>query len=284
MSHFVGFDCALKSLAFCVCRIDIDGLSKYDEIYANFQAIIENITVENFENSMQKIEKINAETKKYIEIIDGDVVNLAPNKDNRDVAPVERIKLISQYVHERILPITPSNAIVIVEYQMAQNEKAAIASHAIISAFALTHDVRLVSTKLKNDISLSVDGTREAFANKEINSHTAIKNQVKLNFSLVEKLFTSHLRTIRAGLREHIADSFMQILGWCKHQGSGEINFGSKKNPKKNLVCRLKSKLFQIKHVEIFFEIIINFFEGLFHVSIKFFFFFLVLIIPNVYL
>ena len=243
MSYFVGFDCALKSLAFCVCRIDIEGLSKYNETCADLQTTLAKLTAENFESSMQKIEQIDAETKKLIELIDGDVVNLAPNKDNRNIAPVERIKLISQYVHERILPIVPKDAIIIVEYQMAQNEKAAIASHTIISAFALTHDVRLVSTKLKNDVSLCSDGTREAFANKEINSHTAIKNQVKFNFLLAEKLFTSHLKTIRAGLREHIADSFMQILGWCKHQGVGEINFGGKKKSKKKFRASPKKQI-----------------------------------------
>ena len=233
MEYYVGFDCATKTLAFNLCKIDKNGLSSHAEIQDEALRLISSITELNIVEITEKIKNLDSKLKQTIQIIDGEVVDLLPGVCDDDIHPVQRISLLIQYLKRSVIPNVPEGAIIIVEYQMAQNHKSDMIAHAIIAAFIEKHDVHMVNTVVKNKIHLSQEGAMSNFSGRHINSKIDVKAQVIFNFDLVGRRFISNLGSIEKKLLEHISDSFMQILGWIKYGESCEILFESKKNKTK---------------------------------------------------
>jgi hypothetical protein len=228
----LGFDCATKTFAFSLSCIDLEGLlSRKNVILTQLQAlreIIRRATEQNTVSILQKtinditpiIAALDLESKSFIKLLDGETIDLFPNRADSDISMVERLREVSRYVSSRIRPklnnIVPKEERlrVVIEFQMGPNAKARAVAAALITIFA-EEDVIIVGPTLKNKVFLSEEGRYCYFAEKYKNSYCANKAHAKYNFALVEELFGTKIPlTTPASLRGHIADSFMQVLGY----------------------------------------------------------------------
>jgi len=100
---------------------------------------------------------------------------------------------------------------------MGPNAKARAVAAALIALFA-EEDVIIVGPTLKNKIATCEEGRYCYFAERYKTSYSANKAHAIYNFAKLEETFgTSISPTAPASLRGHIADSFMQVIGYLVH-------------------------------------------------------------------
>jgi hypothetical protein len=219
--YYLSFDCATKTFAYSLSYVNIDSISiiksLVDTINPN-NAVFENnineyniITVDNFRNFKSQI----------INLIDGEVIDFFPKIPDNKIDNVERIKKISNYVKEVIFPkikdIKIDNIEIFIEFQMGSNHKARMISSALIALFS-SYVVRLIHPSLKNKVYTCEDGKHKHFIKKYSNLYTANKEHSKYNFFIIEKIFSSSIPSTNKNDRGHIADSFMQVLGYLLYK------------------------------------------------------------------
>jgi hypothetical protein len=207
--RYLGFDCATKTLGHGVVDIDLDGyLQRRAALWVGLLRAKRGLL------TIDEIKNIDAETKGYITLVSGAVVDLFPGRADATVHTVERVKALAKYVKTEILPTLPppGQIDIIVEFQMGQNANTRTIAAALI---ALLHEYKiyLVGPSLKNKVALTEDGRYAHFAQKYKSSYSANKAHAKFNFSTLEQLFTSKLPPIKPSLRVHLADAVMQIFG-----------------------------------------------------------------------
>lgn len=183
---FLSFDCGTKTFAFSLCQV-----------------------------------VLTVDTKTRLCLKDVGVVDLFPHKKDKNISPIERIRAVTHYVRTRVSPMVskfiPSHAefYVLVENQMSINPRAKTVADCLVSIF-IDYDVRLVHPSLKNKVAMCDSGLYEHFANRYKNPYTANKEHTKFNYAIAEKYFSGSLPPYPVQLRGHIADSFMQILGFLQ--------------------------------------------------------------------
>jgi hypothetical protein len=236
--YYLSFDCATKTFAFCFGWVDLSAarmqltqlrsriaqaqvlFCRADELMqhnpAAAQLILANVT--------SSVAQLDAETRAFVRIIDGCTVDLCPGVADADICTVRRIKLVVSYITSRIMPLvvattTPATLTVLIEYQMGQNSPARTVAVAIGAALAQYHTI-IVGPSLKNQIHLCFAGQYQHFAKKYQSTYTANKAHTRYNFAHAERVFASSVPTLHPhALRGHVADSFMQILGWVVRGG-----------------------------------------------------------------
>ena len=217
--YCLSFDCATKSLAFVIAKV--------------------NISQQSIQNAISKlsdcttIEQLKQIKLDLIHIIDGEMVDLFPNIHDTDIKTVDRIKALVFYVRNRILPELDKlkelkkeeskkeeskkeesiKLKIFIEFQMSANPKARMIFAALIAIFA-DYDVILVNPSLKNKIYLAEEGKHKHFIKKYSQLYSANKAHAKYNFMLIEKIFGSPQSIANSSNtnKGHIADAFMQIL------------------------------------------------------------------------
>jgi len=228
---YLGFDCATKTFAFNISYIDIDTfIANKKKYYTQYNAIREvlsrvKLLIEDKNVSMAlklineiipTISALDNEITSLIRIIDGETIDLFPNRNDNTISTVERIKAVSQYIKLRVVPklITITEPLrVVIEFQMGPNAKARAISAALVAIFA-DNDVIIVGPTLKNKVYTCEEGKYCYFAEKYSTSYGANKAHAKYNFANIEKVFGTKIPVTRPeSLRGHIADSFMQIIG-----------------------------------------------------------------------
>ena len=163
MPWYLGFDCATKTFAFSLSWIDIEAYRVARERLTKQLCIIQKLMAStNAQSQSQKLisllESMDKETKSFINIADGEVVDFFPGQADDDIHTVERIRAVVKYVASRIRPsianVVPAGEKlhVVVEFQMGSNAKARTVSSALIALFA-EDDVILVGPSLKNKIA-----------------------------------------------------------------------------------------------------------------------------------
>lgn len=234
---FLGFDCATKSLAFSLSRIDLDGFNMLKqhirtrtqvafEIVRRAQELIavDPAKAASLYNSVSTLAAdLDRESKSFLRLVDGEAVDLFPGKPDAEIATVERLRAVSRYVKERIHPaiqkaVPASQPLqVVIEFQMGPNAPARAVAAALITLFA-EEDVVIVGPTLKNKISTCEAGRYCYFAEKYSTAYGANKAHAKFNFARIEDTFGTEIPDMDPpALRGHIADSFMQILGLLVH-------------------------------------------------------------------
>jgi hypothetical protein len=90
-------------------------------------------------------------------------------------------------------------------------------SSALIALFS-SYVVRLIHPSLKNKVYTCEDGKHKHFIKKYSSLYTANKEHSKYNFFIIEKIFSSSIPLTNKNDRGHIADSFMQVLGYLLYK------------------------------------------------------------------
>ena len=207
MSWYVGFDCAIKTFAFSISYIDLE-LYKKDRKG--------NLNYKNYVN-------------KYLKILDGDMECFYPNIKDEDINIVMRCKAVAKYIEKRIKPsiikYCDINPKIMIEFQMGANQRARAIVATIITMF-VDYDIHIIGATLKNKIYTSPKGKYYLFAEKYKTSYTANKSHALFNFQQIEQLFDSQIsKNISLKNRGHIADSFIQILGYIIYGKNQSLYF-----------------------------------------------------------
>lgn len=218
MSNFIGFDCATKTLAFNICSIDLEKIKNINNDIEELIILVESLTVDNEDEIYTKIKEIDDRTRRYIKLIDADVVDLDPSRSDKEITTIERISLLHNYIEERVFPVLPDNLTVIIEDQTINN-KSGVIEHALATMFiGKAQKVDIVNPNIRKDVCFDlINGRHSCFTPKYKTSTGAIKAHSKYNFALTEQYFYSSIPFIKKGLRVHLADSFWQIMGWIKY-------------------------------------------------------------------
>jgi hypothetical protein len=233
----LGFDCATKTFAFSLSRVDLDAFAAGRErIRARARAILEvarraeALAAADPAAAARLVAEVapaaaalDAETRDFVRIVDGETVDLFPGRADDDIPTVERLRAVARYVAARVRPavaaaVPPGERLrVVVEFQMGPNAKARAVAAALIALFA-EEDVIIVGPTLKNKVATCEAGRYCYFAERYKTSYGANKAHAKYNFARLEEAFGTGIPpTAPAALRGHIADSFMQVIGYLVH-------------------------------------------------------------------
>jgi hypothetical protein len=235
----LSFDCATKTFAFSLSRVDLSGLaalraraSAAAELLRRTEALLAAGDAAGCARLLATLEpaavQLEADTAQLVRLADGETVDLFPGRADDSIPTVERIKGVARYVAERVRPAVERHAAgerlrVVVEFQMGPNARARAVAAALIALFAES-DTIIVGPSLKNKVATCEAGRYCHFAQKYSTAYSANKAHTIYNFGVIERVFgTSIPETRPASLRGHIADSFMQVLGYLMY-GPDEKN------------------------------------------------------------
>jgi len=237
---YVGFDCATKTFAFSISKVDLRTATARARIKEQTLAALEllrrakTLAASDPVKAGQLLEKIapavdalDAETREFIRIMDGETVDLVPGVADDDIPTVQRVRAVVRYIKTRVRPaiekfIPPEEPFrAVVEFQMGPNAKARVVASSLITLFA-EEDVIIVGPSLKNKVHACEEGRLCYFTPRYSSAYSANKAQAKFNFLKLEEVFGTNIPATKpASLRGHIADSFMQKIGHIVH-GSEE--------------------------------------------------------------
>jgi len=219
MSNFIGFDCATKTLAFNICKVDLENIENIDDDVVELNEILKSLTKDNEDEIFVKVNEINERTKHYIEIIDADVVDLDPSRADGLITTVERIKLLHRYITERVFPVIPDGDLTVIIEDQTINKKSGVIEHALAALFmGRAQQIEIVDPNIRKTVCFDlINGRYSCFVPKYTTSTGAIKAHSKYNFGLTEQHFYSTIPFIPKKDRVHLADSFWQIMGWLKY-------------------------------------------------------------------
>jgi hypothetical protein len=195
--YYLSFDCATKTFAYSLSYVNLDIKEQLNVFKKTF----------DFENCKDSI----------INIMDGAMIDFFPNIPDAKIDTVDRIVKMSNYIKQIIFPkikeIPIPHIEIFIEFQMGSNHKARMISSALIAIFS-EYKVRLINPSLKNKVYVSEEGKHKHFIKKYSSLYSANKEHAKYNFSQIEKVFKSNIAGTKKSDRGHIADSFMQVLGF----------------------------------------------------------------------
>ena len=240
---YLGFDCATKTLAFSLSRIggcSEDAAAKLAaarECVQRAKAIIDRVRGSpgspRAEADLAECRRIHGAVAAFVRdlaprllvLADGAMVDLFPGRADAEIPTVERVRAVVAFVETRVRAALAARALgeplrVLVEYQMGANSAARTVAAAIIARFS-DEVVFLVGPSLKNRVAIGEQGRYAHFAEKYKSSYAANKNHAAYNFARIEQAFGSSIPQTKAADRGHIADSFMQVLGFIAY-GPGE--------------------------------------------------------------
>jgi len=209
MPYCLGIDCAIKTFAFSFSQID---LSTHAADTKSLLQLIEEIdNGGDVKNAIIKATEINERTKNYCTILGGDVIDLTGG-EKMDM--VDRIRALTHYCRAHILPLFPpgEKINVYIEFQMGQNPDARVIMSSVVTLF-IDHNIFIVPPSLKNKIYFTEDGKLSNFIVKYASQYSANKAHTAFNFKYVLTNFKCSLPGIKAAKLNHIADSFIQIIG-----------------------------------------------------------------------
>lgn len=230
----LGFDCATKTFAFSLSCVDIARAGNPDW-RARADALLESIDIAQAALDAgdpaeaarltrllaPATRALDAETSALVRIVDGEMADLFPGRADKDISTIERLRAVARYVTGRIRPAIAAvpageRLRVVVEFQMGPNAKARAVAAALVTLFA-EEDIIIVGPALKNKIATCEAGRYCYFAERYATSYSANKAHSVFNFAQIEKVFGTSIPESTRAQRGHIADSFMQVIGYLVH-------------------------------------------------------------------
>lgn len=229
MQRFVSFDPASKTLAFIIATIDMKLFSKdivdkhilARRLIDGSRMLINNPTLDKLETIKtfdRKLRAIYDEVRPMIHIEYGHTVDLVPGVADDDIDPIQRTKALCMYIESYVRPLLNGSEIVMIEFQMGPNNKSGIIAYSLMTLF-YQHQIITVQPSLKNKIAVG-GNYYYIFSAKYDKSYTANKKHALANFKAIESRYRSDIPESSDSLRGHIADAFMQILGYYLIQAS----------------------------------------------------------------
>ena len=227
--RILSFDAATKTLAHTITYFDLDFfdissplLRRANDLYLlgkyaiSDQNAIVDMGIEKVTKLANELERIVETLRSMIVIEYGDVVDLVPGKADKDISTVERIKALKKYID--IKPeMYREIDLVIVEFQMAPNNKSGIISNALMALFA-DYPLIEIHPSLKNKITLGAGYSYADFSVRYANSYDANKAHALECFLQLETIFESRIGATSKKMRGHIADAFMQSLAYLSRK------------------------------------------------------------------
>jgi hypothetical protein len=233
---YLGFDCATKTFAFSLSRVD---LGAYTRARARLGALVCETRADLtraaalaatdpaqaaalLHRLAPAVAAAAAETHTFLQLADGETIDLFPGRADKSISSVERLRAVAQYVARRIRPalrrfVPPGEAPrVVIEFQMGANAPARTVAAALVTLFA-EEDVFFVGPSLKNRVHTCEAGRYCYFAERYTSAYAAYKAHARYNFARIEEAFGSTIPPSAPALRGHIADSFMQVLGFLMY-------------------------------------------------------------------
>lgn len=214
---FLSFDCATKTFAFSLSRVDLDAFRSQREALSRRVACYRELMTRPLSDEAlaelgAAVRADEAASAEWIVLVDGETTNLCPGIPDAEISAVKRITALVAYVDRRIRPLLVGceGLQVLIEYQMGQNTPALAVSNALIALFA-AYPVTIVDPRDKNRIATCEAGRYHHFTAKYETTYSANKAHAKFNFDHIERTFGTKIPPSHA--RGHIADSFMQVLG-----------------------------------------------------------------------
>ncbi|VVB71255.1 Uncharacterised protein [uncultured archaeon] len=185
--RILSFDCATKTFAFCLIEIDLDNVLSME------------LTIPSIQKCISKFEC--------------DVINFFPDKQDKDITILERIKAVRTFLSR--FDNLPNDTHIYVEYQMGANMKANIVADVILTYFYNFIDVKLVPPTLKNKIKLCSGGGYSDFTKKYKSNYTANKHHTTFNLNWFLSAFNISV-SLKSSLVNHVADAFAQVIGYAQ--------------------------------------------------------------------
>jgi hypothetical protein len=217
IKYFLSVDCALKTFAYCIVKVDstnFDYVTKKIGILCQILEHPKKINAAKYKELALIYEKLDLMVRGYIVILAGDVVNLTDKEHT-----ISQIKALSDYCKMHIMPIMrqlPPQVNVIIEFQMGQNNDSGLIMIAFAALF-IDYNCIIVGPSLKNKIYFSEEGRLSNFISKYSSSHYANKAHAAFNFKLILPHITSAIRPLKNSEVNHMADSFLQIFGYINY-------------------------------------------------------------------
>jgi hypothetical protein len=226
-TFYLGFDCATKTFGFSLIGIRAESFNsrrKYlRQRLRELKVWVKERPTSPFEilQLSKAVQDLDTETKSYLSLIDGETKDLFPNRPDKSIHTVERLRALSNYVHSRIAPSIEKNVTgpleVVIEFQEGANAKTRIIAPSLATLF-IDRKVYFVGPTLKNKIHLSEEGRYCHFAEKYARNYDANKAHVKYNFAILEGLFDTRIPvSCPLSLRGHIGDACMMVIGHLKY-------------------------------------------------------------------
>jgi hypothetical protein len=225
--HILSFDCASKNMGVTLLEIDFTTLTSIREIYSAF---MKNYTVDSVKDinkvtSMlvlaKKLNYMLSQVIKINEVVLLDVVGEEVEEEHctystgiiARTACLKRTLENFDLTHE-----IPNDTIVLIEYQMKQNDISRSISNQILYHYS-NYTVHLCGPTLKNTFSFHDSLDYRHFISKYSN-YVANKKQTTANF----KYFCENMGLVELNefkKLDDVADAFMQAISWFKQYCSG---------------------------------------------------------------
>lgn len=232
----LGFDCATKTFAFSLSYISVENL---------INIISDDIKTKTNDNDKGK------KILENIRLVDCDTIDLFPGIANSQISTIERIRAVKKYVIERIVPsvskyVKTNKLCISVEYQMAPNDKASIIQIALMTIFS-SYEIIVIPAAYKNTICFYEGGERYNFT-KYASAYDNNKDHTRKNIIYFRDTFAPACLYEKTDAQlGHIADSFMQILGYIIYSKS--TSFSDNSTNDKN-ISNIKAKNAKLKNAQ----------------------------------
>lgn len=238
-----GFDCAIKNLGICYIEYNDEWKNDIDSVGMALVNLYKQAHTFDNELFMTKaiviINRLNDILNSIIKIIYLNVIDLVPGVPSKKATMLQRTKSLKALLHALDKKIKPD--IVLIEYQMRQNDISRAISHQILYHYAdfdncdvkcfvksdqidlqsnivKNIEAELCGTTIKNSYALTEKGEYTNFIERYTN-YTANKKHTDFNFKYFIKLFAPDRYDEIMNLKNKtndIADAFMMIFGWLK--------------------------------------------------------------------
>jgi len=181
MQHFVGLDCAHKSLGVSYITFDPTQYSKIIELSTILKTEI------NLTKVLSLLKQINQCLDNVINVRHVEIINLLGNQHIKDLNFVERTGLLKtalEQIDKNIsLYFAPLSKIptILVEYQMSANFKSHDIYTGIIYHYVLRYNIISIGPSLKQTIAFTNEGKYEHFIKKYSSNYAANKAHSKFN-------------------------------------------------------------------------------------------------------
>jgi len=223
---FLSFDCATKSFAFALLRVDEalarEGLSpKAAALAAWLRGDKSSPPPEGGG------EELDVATRGAFHLAGGGAAALVPGTPAAKIPTVERVRAVQAYIRgpvrealtaaaaEGCPPPDSRRLHVLIEYQLGSNSRARTVSSVLLSEYSAA-SICLVGPALKNKVSFRArpDLAHARFIQKYTTLYAANKNHTKATyFEFLAPLFDHKDLKIPARLKTDFSDCVMQVLG-----------------------------------------------------------------------
>ena len=235
---YLSFDCATKSLAFCLLAINFQKISKKESILLSAQTAADNYIKALQENNKEETEKwaltfakLRIEARESVRFVAGQVKDLFPGRPDKSIKTIERVRAVKKFVKNCVIPVInaasqegcPSTSApelnVVIEFQFGANAKSRLVKYVLITIFSECN-VFIVGPSLKNKVWFPEDIKSKQcfFLEKYAKPYGANKAHALYCFEHLEKLFKWDVPTLDSPqFKKDLADSCMQVIGFLKY-------------------------------------------------------------------